>query len=121
MCDGCLGTRAGPVKSYVRALPQPFPMRRAASEARLLGGRAAVFRHPDGSVPGDGQVGVLWAVAGSGNSKVEAPVVRGQVTVVQVDGSRTAVPAPSGRLAVALKGDPRMAPPVMAIDRPLRP
>jgi hypothetical protein len=106
------------VRAYVQALPWPFPMRPADAEVKVLRGSATAFRHPDGDAPGAGQVWVLWAVADTGDAEVEVPVVREQVTRVHVDGTRTVCHTRGGRLTVDLKGDRKMAPPILLVDRP---
>jgi hypothetical protein len=93
-------------------------MRPADGEVKVLRGSAAAFRHPDGDEPGAGQVWVLWAVADTGDARVEVPVVREQVTLIQVDGTTTVRQASGGRLTVDLKGDRKMAPPILVVDRP---
>jgi hypothetical protein len=60
----------------------------------------------------------LWAVADTGDAEVEVPVVREQVTRVHVDGTRTVCHTRGGRLTVDLKGDRKMAPPILLVDRP---
>jgi hypothetical protein len=106
------------VRAYVQALPWPFPMRPADAEVKVLRGSAAAFRRPDGDKPGAAQVWVLWAVADTGDAEVEVPVVREQVTLVHVDGAKTVCHTRRGRLTVDLKGDRKMAPPVLLVDRP---
>jgi len=105
------------VRAYVRNLPWPFPMNAADADAKVLRGRAAVFRHPDGAEAGAGQVWILWAVAGTGNAQVEVPVYSDRVRLVQVDGSESATNAPGHRLVLELKGDRKMAPPLIVVDR----
>ena len=106
------------VRAYVGALAWPFPMRPADGEVKVLRGSAAAFRHPDGDKPGAGHVWVLWAVADTGDAQVEVPVVREQVTLIQVDGTTTVRRVSARRLAVDLSGDRKMAPPILVVDRP---
>ena len=115
--DACAPEQAA-VRAYVQTLPWPFPMRPADTEVKVRRGSAVAFRHPDSGTPGAGQVWVLWAVAGTGDAEVEVPVVREQVTRVHVDGTRTVCRTRGGRLAVDLKGDRKMAPPILLVDRP---
>jgi hypothetical protein len=105
------------VRAYVRTLPWPFPMKPADTEVRLLRGRAAAFRHPDGDLPESGQVWILWAIANSGDAAVEVPVARERVSLVRVDGSEAVISASGHRLTLELKGDRKMAPPVILVDR----
>jgi len=105
------------VQAYVRALPWPFPMQPADAEVKVLRGRAAAFRHPDGEQSEAGQVWILWAIADTGDAQVEVPVTRERVTLVQVDGSESVPSAPGHWLTLELKGDRKMAPPVIVIDR----
>jgi hypothetical protein len=105
------------VRAYVRALPWPFPMQPADTEVKVVRGRAAAFRHPDGKKSEAGQVWVLWAIADTGDAQVEVPVAHERVTLVQVDGSEPIMNTASHRLTVTLKGDRKMAPPVILVDR----
>jgi len=105
------------VRAYVRALPWPFPMKPADAEVKVLRGRAAAFRHPDGEQSEAGQVWILWAIADTGDAQVEVPVTRERVTLVQVDGSESVTIVPGHRLTLELKGDRKMAPPVIVVDR----
>ena len=105
------------VGAYVRALPWPFPMHPADAEVRVVRGLATAFRHPDSEGPEAGQVWILWAIADSGDAQVEVTTKRAQVTLVQFDGSESAASTPDHRLTVILRGDRKMAPPVMVIDR----
>ncbi len=105
------------VRAYVRALPWPFPMKPANAEVKVLRGRAAAFRHPDGEKSEAGQVWVLWAIAGTGDAQVEVPVTRERVTLVRVDGSESVRSTVRQRLTLELKGDGKMAPPVILVDR----
>jgi hypothetical protein len=108
------------VRAYIRALPWPFPMRAADADVSVLRGRVAAFRHPDGERVEDGEVWILWAIADTGNARVELPVRHERLTLVHVDGSELIANAPGRRLALELKGDRKMAPPVLVIDRPER-
>ena len=105
------------VRAYVRALPWPFPMNDAVAEVRVLHGRAAVFRHCDGEQPEASQVWIIWAIAGAGDAQVEVPVRRDRVSLVQVDGASAVASAPGHRLTLGLRGDRKMAAPVMVVDR----
>jgi DNA-nicking Smr family endonuclease len=107
------------VRAYVRALPWPFPMKPADAEVKVLRGRVAAFQHADSETPGAGRVWVLWAVANTGPAQVEIPVWRERVTLVQVDGSQSVTTVSAHRLLLDLKGDSKMAPPVLLIDRPV--
>jgi len=106
------------VKAYVATLPNPFPMRPAEAEVKVVQGQARAFRHPAGEGPGAGCVWVLWAVAGTGDARVDVSAAAGRVTFVQLDGSTTTSQASDQRVTVELKGDEKMAPPVLMIDRP---
>ncbi len=119
------------VRAYISALPWPFPMRPAESEVKVLRGSATAFRHQDGVTREAGQVWVLWAVAGTGNAQVEIPVIRKGVTVIQVDGTATELltviqvdgttkeqDTPTNHLTIEQKGDSKMAPPILILDRP---
>jgi hypothetical protein len=108
------------VRAYVRALPWPFPINAADAEIRPLHGRVTAFRHTEVEQPDGGQVWILWAVAGTGDARVEVPTLRERVTLVQVDGSESVKSASGRRVVVELKGDRKMAPPVLIIDRAIR-
>jgi hypothetical protein len=92
-------------------------MRPAEADVRVVQGQARAFRHPDGSGPGAGCVWVLWAVADTGDARVEVPAAGAHVTLVHVDGSKTASQASDHRVTVELQGDKKMAPPLLVIDR----
>ena len=106
------------VRGYVQTLPHPFPMSPADALVKDLKGHATAFLHRDGDGPEAGRVWVLWAVAGQDDSQVEVPVLRDRVTLVQLDGSKTEHDSSDHILTVNLKGDRKMAPPVLVIDRP---
>jgi hypothetical protein len=92
-------------------------MQPADAEVKVLRGRVATFHHPDGERSEAGQVWILWAIADTGDAQVEVPVPRERVTLVQVDGSESVPSAPGHWLTLELKGDRKMAPPVIVIDR----
>jgi hypothetical protein len=83
----------------------------------VVQGQVAVFRHPDGADPNDGQVWVFWPLADTGDATVEIPVRRPQVNVVSVDGESQTLLANAGRVRLELKGDSKMAQAVLIIDR----
>jgi hypothetical protein len=106
------------VRAYVRTLPSPFPMLAGDTDVKVSRGNVTAFRHPDGDLPDAGQVWILWAHANTGSAEVEIPVHRDQITLVQVDGEEVIVAAaPGRRLKIELKGDRKMAPPVIVVDR----
>jgi hypothetical protein len=105
------------VKAYVQALPVPFPMQRADEQVTALSGVPVAFCHLDGTNTDAGRVWVLWATAGSGDAEVEVPSIREQAKTVQVDGTETMMTRTNGRLRFHLRGDTKMAPPVLVVDR----
>jgi hypothetical protein len=105
------------VRAYVDALPNPFPMLEASNEVTVVQGRIAAFRHPDDVESDAGQVWVIWPLADTGDATVDIPVQRPQVQVVSVDGQSRSVTASDGRVRLDLKGDPKMAPALLVIDR----
>jgi hypothetical protein len=105
------------VRAYTRTLPWPFPMAAADAEIQVRRGRVAAFRHVDGEQPEAGRVWILWALAGTGDAEVEVPLLRERALLVHVDASETVRSAPTHRLAISLKGDRKMAPPVLVVDR----
>jgi hypothetical protein len=106
------------VKAYVSTLPNPFPMVVADREATVIAGQPVIFRHSDGPKPADGRVWVLWAMANTGDAEVTLPVVRARVTVISVDGLEKSLEASGGHVHLNLKGDAKMAPGVLVVDRP---
>ncbi len=108
------------VRTYIKALPNPFPMLRADNEVTNVTGKLMVFRHPDGAQADAGRVWVVWALAGTGPAAVEVPVVRGKVEVFSDDGQARTLEASAGHVRLKLKGDDKMAPPLILVDR-LRP
>jgi hypothetical protein len=107
------------VRAYVDALPNPFPMLAASNEVTVVQGRIAAFRHPESDQPDASQVWVIWPLADTGDAMVEVPVQRSQALVVSVDGQSRSVTARDGRVRLDLKGDSKMAPAVLVIDRML--
>jgi len=105
---------------YVQALPRPFPMWPADAEVKVTNGRAVAFAHLDGDKPEAGQVWVLWAVADTGDARVTVPVIHERVDMISVGGVKTSRRASDHRLTVDLKGDGKMPPPVLVVDRPTR-
>jgi hypothetical protein len=117
------------VHAYVSALPNPFPMLAADKEIRVRSGRAVAFHHPDPLTTfNSGQlnsaattnrpgVWVLWAVADAGDAVVEIPVTQTSVRAISGNGSAESIEANGGHVRIRLKGDPRMAPPVLVSDR----
>ena len=99
-------------------------------DVAIRSGHAVAHRHPDpqgagptGTVdstsattnrPG---VWLLWAVAGTGDAVVEVPVTQKIVRVVSMDGNVVARETPDLHLRLNLKGDLKMAPAVLVIDR----
>jgi hypothetical protein len=109
------------VRTYIRALPWPFPMKPADAEVKVLRGHAAAFRHPCGEKPDAGQVWIFWAIADTGDAELEVPVTQDRVTLLGVDGSESILSATNHRLTLELKGDRKMAPPIILVDRPSDP
>jgi hypothetical protein len=105
------------VKSYVEALPWPFPMERADRSVKVLSGKVAAFLHKDGVKSEDGQVWVLWAVAGTGDALVEVPLVRRAGVIVSLDGTTQNLQCTNGSISLRLAGDEKMAPPILIVDR----
>lgn len=105
------------IKAYVKVLPNPFPMIAADKEIKVLQGQPVAFRRRDGQQPDEGQVWVVWAKANTGDAEVEIPVVRPRVTVISVDGSMQTMEAKGGSVMLHFKGDTKMAPGVLVVDR----
>jgi hypothetical protein len=105
------------VRAYLQALPQPFPIQRADAQITALGGRPLAFCHQDHTNSDAGRVWILWAAAGTGDAEVEVPCIQEQITTVLVDGTETVMTRANGRLRIHLRGDSKMAAPVLLIDR----
>ena len=103
------------VRTYVSTLPDPFPMLPADKEVRAVRGKVTAFRHDDrgGSRR---RVWVVWAQAGSGDAEAKVPVHGKRVMLRRADGSEEELDAVGGAIRVPLKGDAKMAPPVLVID-----
>jgi hypothetical protein len=106
------------VRTYVQALPDPFPMQRADDRVTALSGTAVSFCHLDNTNADAGRVWILWAAAGTGDAEAGVPCVRKQVRRMLVDGSETMMTGTNGLLRIHLPGDKKMSPPVLLIDRP---
>jgi hypothetical protein len=106
------------VRTYIEALPNPFPMLRMSNQVDILRGQAAVFWHPDQPASDGGGVWALWAEAGRGDASVSVPVKSAEVVIRTVGGARQVARAAQGRVTISLHGDAKMAPPVLIIDRP---
>lgn len=108
------------VQTYVTALPNPFPMLEATTNVTVVRGQVMAFCHPDAPKPEGGRVWVIWALAGSGDATVEVPVRRERIEVVHVNGDSKTMTAIAGRIQIQLKGDAKMAAPLLIIDRPAK-
>jgi hypothetical protein len=106
------------VGSYIRVLPNPFPMLPANKEISILQGQVAAFRHPDGPEPEAGQVWIIWALANTGQAIIEIPTRHPHPEATTVDGKRTILEPVNGRVRLELLGDAKMAPPLLLVDRP---
>jgi hypothetical protein len=105
------------VRAYLRALPDPFPMRPAGDRITVLSGRPIAYCHLDSNATNAGRVWVLWATADSGPADLEIPCLRDQAKLIQVDGAETMLTRTNDHLRIHLQGDRKMAPPVLLIDR----
>jgi hypothetical protein len=106
------------VGSYIRVLPNPFPMHPANKEVSVLQGQVAAFTHPDGPELEAGQVWVVWALANTGPATIEIPTRQPHSEATSVDGRRRILEPVNGRVRLELRGDAKMAPPVLLVDRP---
>ena len=111
-----VGVEQKAVRAYVEALPNPFPMRRATDQLHVLSGKVEGFVHQDSN--GEGQVWVVWAIADSGAATVEVPVNNSPVIKVGVNGVQERCLATNNRVQLVLKGDRKMAPGFLLMDRP---
>ena len=105
------------VRAYIDALPNPFPIYRASNQVEVIQGRANAFWHPDQTKPSREGVWILWAEAGTGEATVSVPARHSKAILRQTDGSETVVQATNGRVIIFLRGDAKMAPPVLVLDR----
>lgn len=106
------------VQSYIQALPDPFPMARAADKLKTVRGKVEAFRHASRSRKAESQIWVIWAKAGTGDAEVEIPVLHDKIRTLSVEGRREDLSAVKRRLRIHLKGDDKMAPPLIVLDRP---
>jgi hypothetical protein len=106
------------VRAYVAALPAPFPMRRVREGFKVVRGEPVVYLHEDGQAAGAGRVWVMWAKANTGEAEVQVPCGRQAAEWVSTEGVRAGVSAADGQVQVKLRGDKKMAAPVLVIDRP---
>jgi hypothetical protein len=106
------------VRTYIDTLPNPFPMRRMSNQVDVSTGQATVYWHPDHPGPASGGVWVLWANPGTGDATASIPAPHGDTILRQADGTGQVMHPLQGRVAIPLRGDPKMPPPVLLIDRP---
>jgi hypothetical protein len=106
------------IRTYVDTLPSPFPMFRMSNQVEVLSGQATAFWHPDQPASAAGGVWTLWADAGTGDATVSIPLNRGEAILRRVDGSTQIMRGDQGRVRIPLRGDAKMAPPTLVIDRP---
>jgi hypothetical protein len=104
------------VRAYIQALPDPFPMVPGTEKVKTARGKLTAYSHTDRTGK-PGRVWIVWAQAATGDAEAEISVTHDKVEIVQVDGRRETVSAPGHRVRVRLKGDEKMAPPVILIDR----
>lgn len=114
------GQEKAAVKAYIAALPNPFPMKPADTQTKVLSGDATAFVHVDDSSPRAGRVWVIWPVAGAGDARVQIHATRDRVKVVTVDGSEREVNSAvtEHTITLDLPGDIKMARAVLVVDRP---
>ena len=105
------------VHAYVNALPNPFPIQPAEEQAHILNGKPMIYCHVDSTNADAGRVWISWAAAGTGDADLELPLIRRQVKTVQVDGGETMMTVTSRSVRIHLRGEAKMAPPVLIIDR----
>jgi hypothetical protein len=103
------------IRTYVSALPDPFPMVPAQEQLRVLRGKVTAFRHDDRTGL-QRRVWVLWAQAGGEGAEVEVPARGSQVEVFIVRGKQHTVKTSAGKVRIQLDGDKKMAPPVLVIE-----
>jgi hypothetical protein len=106
------------VRAYIEVLPDPFPMLPADKDVQVRQGKVTAFMHPDAAMPDAGRVWVIWAVADSGDAIAEIPVRQRTVTCVGIDGRKTEATGSGGKIRLELKGDKKMPPGVLVLDRP---
>lgn len=103
------------VATYVKHLPNPFPMQKEALEP--LEGTVWAYRHLEGEGANAGQVWILWAENAGAPAVVEVPIRHSQALLVDVTGVEQTVTATNGTIRVSLSSD-EMSPPRMVVDRP---
>jgi hypothetical protein len=92
-------------------------MRRADINVKVLSGSPVVYRRLDHPSTNSGCVWILWATSDTGDAKVEVPVIRERIKIVTIDGTKMDVTSNDRTVQIFLKGDTKMAPPVLLIDR----
>ena len=107
------------VRAYVRALPWPFPMEPADAAVKVRRGRVAAFRHPDGEQAKAGQVWMLGPSPTPATRKWKCPSRMSGSRSCRWTARKPSRPTADHRLTLELKGDRKMAPPVMVVDRSL--
>ena len=95
-------------------------MEPADNRVKGLAGHVTAFHHLDSVAAESGQVWIVWALAGTGNARVQIPVTHDRVKVMNVDGTDSFQNAATTdhQVTIDLQGDSKMAPAVIVIDRP---
>jgi hypothetical protein len=92
-------------------------MQRANDRAAVVSGQPVVFCHQDNTNADAGRVWILWAAADTGEAELALPCIRDQVRSVLVDGTETVLTSSNATVRVRLRGDTKMAPPILLLDR----
>jgi len=106
------------IKTWIQTLPDPFPLHPANGQVTAISGHATAFLHEDRAGPHKGKVWVAWANADGREADIEIPVQEKHATLLTTDGRTREAVVNNGRIRIKLKGDSKIAQPVLIVDRP---
>lgn len=103
------------VRTYVEALPTPFPMLPATTDLKIIQGNPIAYKHPE---PNNGFTWVLWSQVNTGDSIAQIPVSSPKVESIQANGSKNTIESKNGWIQLNLPGDNKMPAPIIITDHP---
>ena len=103
------------VRTYIQALPNPFPMLPATSDLNMVNGNAIAYKHPEGDT---GFTWIIWAQVDTGDATIQIPVSGTQVEVIEVTGTKSTLESTDGWIQINLNGDSIMPEPIIIFERP---
>ena len=101
------------VATYVRHLPDPFPMVEASASLVVRAGDITAYQHPR---PEGGAVWVVWATNGTTAATVDVPITGPEAVIAHLDGTEETVRPVGGHVTLELSGDAEISPPVLVVD-----